>query len=102
MTIQKESKSIELRVPAIEIRMGAVEALMNNFITDSLKPSKTVSKEEKDRIKAELLKGVPYNNKGLENLKLTELRLLASAMGINSFGMKRAAVIKAVISKQKK
>ena len=48
--------------------MGAVEALTNNFITASLKPSKTVSKEEKDRIKAELLKGVPYDNRGLENL----------------------------------
>ena len=67
MTIQKESESIELLVAAIEIRMGAVEALLNNFITASPKPSKTVSKEEKDRIKAELLKGVPYDNKGLEN-----------------------------------
>ena len=67
MTIQKESESIEFRIAAIEIRMGAVEALLNNLITTSPKPSKTVSKEEKDRIKAELLKGVPYDNKELEN-----------------------------------
>lgn len=68
MTIQKENESIELRVAAIEIHMGAVEALLNNFITASPKPSKIISKEEKDRIKAELLKGVPYDNRGLENL----------------------------------
>ena len=64
MTIQKASESIELRVAAIEIHTEAVEALLNNFMTASPKPSKTVSKEKKDRIKVELPKGVPYDNKG--------------------------------------
>jgi len=97
-----ENKPIETRLSALEIRMGAVEALLNNLAGAFSGKTRKMSDAEKSHMKAELLKGIPYDNKKLEKLKTTELKLLASALGINSFGMKRAAIVKAIITKQKK
>jgi len=97
-----ENTSIDTRLSALEIRMGAVEALLNNLSGAFSKKTKKMSDAEKDLMKAELLKGVPYDNKKLEKLKTTELKLLASALEINSFGMKRADIVKSILKKQKK
>ena len=97
-----ENKPIETRLSALEIRMGAVEALLNNLAGAFSGKTRKMSDVEKSNMKAELLKGVPYDNKKLEKLKTIELKLLASALGINSFGMKRAVIVKAIITKQKK
>ena len=97
-----ESKSIETRLSALEIRIGAVEALLNNLAGAFSGKTRKKSDAEKDHMKAELLKGVPYDNKKLEKLKMMELKMLSSALGINSFGIKRADITKAILSKQKK
>jgi hypothetical protein len=97
-----ENTSIDTRLSALEIRMASVEALLNNLAGSSSRKTKKLSNEEKERIKTKLLKGVPYDNKKLEKLNSIELKMLASAMKINSFGMKRVDIVKAVLSKQKK
>jgi hypothetical protein len=97
-----ENTSTDTRLSALEIRMASVEALLNNLAGSSSKKSKKMSDVEKGRIRAKLLKGVPYDKKSLEKLTLIELKILASAMKINSFGMKRVDIVKAVLSKQKK
>jgi len=102
MTTVNEKQSVDVRVAALEIRIGAVEALLNNLVGASPKISKKISDAEKDRMKAKLLKGVPYDNKKLEKLNSIQLKLLASAMKINSFGMKRVDIVKTILSKQKK
>ena len=68
MTTSNETTSIDTRLSALEIRMGAVEALLNNLAGSSSRKTKKLSNEEKERIKAKLLKGVPYDNKKLEKL----------------------------------
>jgi uncharacterized coiled-coil protein SlyX len=102
MTTANETTSIDTRLSALEIRMASVEALLNNLAGASPRKTKKISVEEKDRMKSELLKGVPYDNKKLEKLNSIELKILASALGINSFGMKRVDIVKGVLSKQKK
>jgi len=102
MTTANENTSIDTRLSALEIRMASVEALLNNLAGASPRKTKKISDEEKDRMKSELLKGVPYDNKKLEKLTSIELKILASALGINSFGMKRVDIVKAILSKQKK
>lgn len=102
MTIVSENTSIDTRLSALEIRVGAVEALLNNLAGSSPRMSKKLSNEEKERIKAKLLKGIPYDNKKLEKLTSIELKILASTMKINSFGMKRVDLVKAILKQQKK
>jgi len=102
MTTANETTSIDTRLSALEIRMGSVEALLNNLVGSSPRISKKLSNAEKERIRAKLLKGVPYDNKKLEKLTAIELKILASAMEINSFGIKRVDIVMAILSKQKK
>ena len=102
MTTANETTSIDTRLSALEIRIASVEALLNNLAGSSSRKTKKLSNEEKERIKAKLLKGVPYDNKKLEKLNSIKLKILASALGINSFGMKRVDIVKAILSKQKK
>jgi len=45
-----------------------------------------MSKAEKDEIKSELLKGAPYNKEALKELGTKKCRMLASGMGLNTFG----------------
>lgn len=102
MTTANENTSIDTRLSALEIRMASVEALLNNLAGAYPRKTKKISDEEKDSMKTKLLKDVPYDNKKLEKLTSIELKILASALGINSFGMKRVDIVKAVLSKQKK
>ena len=102
MTTANENTSIDTRLSALEIRMASVEALLNNLAGSSSRKTRKISDAEKDRMKSELLKGVPYDNKKLEKLNSIELKILASALGINSFGMKRVDIVKRILSKQKK
>ena len=83
--------------------MASVEASLNNYISAAgTKLSKKMSDVEKDQIKKKLLKRVPYDKRKLEKLNLKDLRMLASAIKINSFGIKRDDLIKVILSKQKK
>ena len=74
--------------------------MITNF--SSAKISKGRSNDEKQKIKAGLLKKVPYDKKGLDKLNFSELQMLGSALGIKSFGIKRDEIAKAILSKQKK
>ena len=98
-----ETENLKVRLSALEIRMTSVEASLNNYISAAgTKLSKKMSDEEKDQIKKKLLKGVPYDKRKLEKLNLKDLRMLASAIKINSFGINRDDLIKVILSKQKK
>ncbi len=102
MTVGSETDNLKMRLSAMEIRMASVESQLNILVGSAARKSKKRSTVEKENIKAALLKKAPYDRNKLENLKTTDMRMLASAMGIKSFGTKREDLIKAILSKQKK
>lgn len=94
--------NIDVRMSAIEIRMGALEAIVSQLTSGKIGKSKRLTNVEKSQIKGQLLKNVPYDKKGLEQLKGPELKMLASALEVNSFGVKRSELAKTIFAKQKK
>ena len=102
MTVGNETDNLKMRLSAMEIRMASVESQLNILLGSAARKSKKRSTADKEKVKAELLKKAPYDRKKLESLKTTDMRMLASAMGIKSFGAKREDLIKAILSKQKK
>lgn len=102
MTVGSEIDNLKMRLSAMEIRMDSVEAQLNILLGSAARKSKKRSTAEKEKIKAGLLKKAPYDSRKLEKLKTTEMRMLASAMGIKLFGAKREDLVKAILSKQKK
>jgi hypothetical protein len=102
MTVGSEIDNLKMRLSAMEIRMDSVEAQLNILLGSAAQKSKKRSTAEKEKIKAGLLKKAPYDRRKLDKLKTTEMRMLASAMGIKLFGAKREDLVKAILSKQKK
>jgi hypothetical protein len=102
MTVGSEIDNLKMRLSAMEIRMDSVEAQLNILIGSAARKSNKRSTAEKEKIKAGLLKKAPFDSRKLEKLKTTEMRMLASAMGIKLFGAKREDLVKAILSKQKK
>jgi hypothetical protein len=102
MTVGNEKNNLKMRLSAMEIRMASVESQLNILVGSAARKSKKRSTVEKEKIKAELLKIGPYDRKKLDNLKTTDMRMLASALEIKSFGTRREDLIKAILSKQKK
>jgi hypothetical protein len=102
MTVGNETDNLKMRLSAMEIRMASVESQLNILVGSAASKSRKRSTADKETIKAGLLKKGPYDRKKLESLKTTDMRMLASALGINSFGTKREDLIKAILSKQKK
>ena len=102
MTTGNETDNLKTRISAMEIRMASVEAQLNLMVGSVPRKSKKRSVADKETVKAELLKTAPYDKKRLDDMKINDMKLLASAMGINSFGKKRDALIKAILSAQKK
>ena len=102
MTVGNETDNLKMRLSSMEIRMASVESQLNILVGSAASKSKKHSTADKEKIKAELLKKAPYDRKKLESLKTTDMRMLASALGIKSFGTKREDLIKAILSKQKK
>ena len=102
MNTENENKAIELRLAAVEIRMSAIEAQLQNVLGAASGLKRRQSKVDKERLKAELVMNGPYDKKGLENMKTNHLKMLASGMGVKSFGVKRPDIIKAVLSVQNK
>ena len=96
--------NVDVRLSATEIRIGALEAIVNQLTLGKMKStmSKRLTSEEKSEIKEKLLKNVPYDKKGLEDLNGPNLKMLASALEIYSFGVKRNELIKQIFVKQKK
>ena len=103
MTARNEINNFITRLSALEIRMASVEASLNNLVgVPGTRKSKKMSVTEKDQMKKKLLRGMPYDKRRIEKLNLTELRMLASAIKINSFGIKRDELINAILAGQKK
>ena len=103
MTVKNETNNFITRLSALEIRMASVEASLNNLVgVAGTKKSKKMSVAEKDQMKKRLLRGVPYDKRRIEKLNLTELRMLASVIQINSFGIKRDELINSILTGQKK
>ena len=102
MTTENEKILEELRLAALEIRMGSVEAILNRLVGATAKTSRSRSNAEKQKLKASLLKKLPYDKNKLDKLTFSELQMLASALGFKSFGIKREEIVKTILSKQKK
>jgi hypothetical protein len=94
--------NIDVRMSAVEIRMGALEAIVSQLTSGKNGKFQRLTSAEKTQIKEKLLKSVPYNKKALEELKGPELKMLASALEVNSFGVKRSELIKKIFVAQKK
>jgi hypothetical protein len=105
MNQEMNEKKADVRLSALEIRVTAVEALVNNLTIGApgvKVGAKKKSDAEKEKMKADLLKGVPYDQKKLSDLTGGQLKMLASALKVKSFGMKREDIVKAVLGVQKK
>jgi hypothetical protein len=94
--------NMDVRMSAVEIRMGALEAIVSQLTSGKNGKSQRLSNTEKSQIKEKLLKNVPYDKKALEELKGPDLKMLASALEINSFAVKRSELIKKIFVVQKK
>ena len=105
MNQEMNEKKVDVRLSALEIRTAALEALVDNLIIGAPGAkvgAKKKSEAEKEKVKADLLKGVPYDQKKLSDLTGAQLKMLASALKVKSFGMKREEIVKAVLGSQKK
>ena len=100
MTDRTEEKiaSLGIRVEQLEIR---VSDLSKEVDSQRKGQKRKLTKTEKETVKQELLKGGPYDKKKLDDLKLNEIKMLASAMEINSFGKQRDEIAKLILGKEK-
>jgi len=98
-----ESKSdIISRLDAIKARIEDIASAMISTGNVGGGKKKGSNKAEKEAAKAELLEKGPYGSDELKALMGKEVKMLASAMGINSFGQAREDVEKAILAAQKK
>jgi len=112
MTTQEPT--IDYRVLELENKVEQLEQTLRNMAgtligsvpagdSTVVSTEKPISKKKrKEQRKAELLKDVPYTQKALKELKLKDLRMLASALNVNCFGMKSDQIFKEVVAAQKK
>ena len=94
---EEKLTSIEIRVEQLEIRFSDLSKQVENLKEGR---KRKLSKSEKEAKKQELLKGGPYDKKKLDGLKLMEIKMLASAMEINSFGKQRDEIVKLILDNQ--
>jgi hypothetical protein len=57
-------------------------------------------KRKEGKAKKDLLKGMPYTKEGLRDLKIAELKMLASVMGIDSWQKPKAELVKLIFKEQ--
>ncbi len=98
-------ENLELRVAElVEAGEGgeATAAAAAEETTTSKTGKKKTSTAEKDKIKKKLAKGIPYKKDKLEGMKASEVKMLCSAMDINSFGLSKDKAIAAIMKEQKK
>ena len=89
--------SLGIRVEQLEIKLSELSKEMDGLRKGR---KRKLTKTEKESIKQELLKGGPYDKKKLDDLKLNEIKMLASAMEINSFGKHRDEIAKLILGTQ--
>jgi hypothetical protein len=90
-------EELEARVKSLETRIAEIQEKLASG--GGTKGSK---KEEKAAKKAKLLEGVPYGKEDLENMNARDLKMLASALGVNPFGKSVVDVKKMVVKAQEK
>jgi hypothetical protein len=100
MIDQETINNLEIRVAALEIRMTEVNSLVNNIIraaspapiveTSIDKPSRKLTKAQKEERKDKLIADGPYSKDDLEAMSSPDLKMYASAIGFNPFGQKKA------------
>lgn len=81
------------RITALETRVAELTDKMGEAKAAPSGASKAAIKKEKI---AALMEGVPYSDDDLDELNGRELKLLASGLGINSFGMNSKKVTAAI------
>ena len=97
-----EGKGLELRVSALEARVQLLDSLIDKIIKGAeTSPKRKTTREQKEAAKQRLLDAGPYDKKSLEEMGGKDLRILASALNINSFGMARDKIVAAILTSQK-
>ena len=85
--------SLEARVTALEKRLDEVLATLQKAPAGKAKTGKA----EKDAIKAKLVEACPYKAADLKKLNGREIKMLASAVGVNSFRQARPDTEKEIL-----
>ena len=93
-TILKRLKSLEQRVADLAEKIEAGGG--------KKKSGRGLDKDAKEEKKAELLAGMPYSKDDLGEMKNSEVKMLCSALTINSFGMSKDDAISEIVKVQKK
>lgn len=89
------------RVKALEARVAEIKESMEGSTT-AAKSARGSKKAEKEEAKQKLLEGAPYSDSDLKAMTGRDLKMLGSALGVNTFGMKTEEVLKVVKQAQKK
>ena len=96
-------KDLQSRIEEMEERLAGLETRVAGAAEEGAGKvtRKKTSKSDKDEKKAELMKGVPYTVKTIAGLSGRDVKMLASAMEINSFGKARDVVEKLILKSAK-
>ena len=107
-----EGMDVDEKFEVIAGRLATVVALLNRLVEgspptekDDRSSKKKVNegkKADKELRKANLLANGPYDADGLADLTGRDIKMLASAMKLNSFGMTRDDAVKLISGAQKK
>jgi hypothetical protein len=89
----EEIDSLTARVDALEKRLDEALAVLTKAPAGKAKTGKA----EKDAIKAKLVEKCPYKKADLEKLNGREIKMLASAVGVNSFRQARPDTEKEIL-----
>ena len=89
--------TLNARVTMLEKRLDEVLEMMKNKPAEAPAAKSKSSKAEKDAAKAKLLESCPYDKTTIAELNGREVKQLASALGIKSFGMKQNVVVAAIL-----
>lgn len=114
--LDSESATLGARVEALEDRVSVLEGgdkvkkkqpeglAEEEALEEEAEapPARKSSKQEKDDKKEALLSKAPYSSTQLGELNGREIKMLASAMGINSFGMSKDACKASILKSQAK
>jgi uncharacterized coiled-coil protein SlyX len=97
--MEKEKLDVEKRVSSLETQFAALSEKVESLSAAIGKRKKT--EVEKQARKLKLLEAGPYNKEGLAKLNNREIKMLASALDINSFAKNRDQSVRSILEKQK-
>ena len=97
--MQDDKKDVETRVASLEIQFAALTDKVKSLSAATGKRKQTGV--EKQARKLKLLEAGPYTKESIAKLNNREVKMLASAMDINTFAKSRDEAVRLILEKQK-